>query len=344
MVAATKVLATGGMMTKTNYYTLVENHQTGSFPQREEFISNDTDKISGLIGFIELNSGIHLHFSDTTELVDDTFEREAKASITISLLLEGEIQFSMNDISFSLGSKSNGSKNKAYGNMWSLTEPVKFSRKFKRGHKVKKIIITINHDWLADMGLAKTLPHLSLGLDKNLNNFASTHLECRNWTPSKRAIQVAQEIIHPPHKAECMRKMMREFRALELVTIAFESFSTNPVEKTPSDISDNCRLIKVHSYIEKNLFRELTLDEIAKNVGFSVSSLQRHFKATYGATVVDYIRHRKLNYAKEMMEENNISITEVAHMVGYSTPSSFTTAFKRTFGYSPNSIARPQNN
>ena len=324
-------------MSQNNRYTLIKNDQPGNMRQLEEFISNDTDKIQGRIGFIELNSGIHLHFSDVTELVDERSESMSEACLTISLLLEGQVKFYMNEQPYYLGANDNHESPVAIGKIWSTTKPVRFARNFKKGRKVKKIIINIDKNWLAEMGLAETLSNGASHLDKSLFEFACSHLNYKDWKPSKQAIKAAEEIINPPHDAKCMQKMTRECRAIELVTLAFEQFTppTPVILKQKTDTKPNCRLIKVLNFIEDNLNEELTLEEIAKNVGFSVSSLQRHFKSTYSTTVVEYIRNRKLELAKEAMVYEGASVTEACFIAGYSNPSSFSTAFKRAFGQCP---------
>lgn len=333
-------------MTKAKRYTLIQHHRSGEMPQLEQFIAKDTGKIAGRIGFIELNSGIHLHFTDVTELVNDQSESVSDASLTISLLLEGQVKFFMNDQPFYLGDNDNADSPKAVGKIWSTTEPVKFSRNFKKGRKVKKIIINIEPEWLAEMGLTEAMSGRSSSFDRSLFEFACSHLNSMEWKPTAQAIKAAEEIINPPHEAECMRKMVRECRAIELITLAFEQI-TKPLSVCLSpeiESRPNCRLIKVHSFIEDNLDEELSLESIAKNVGFSVSSLQRHFKATYGSTVVDYIRKRKLERAKDAMINEGVSVSEACFIAGYSTPSSFATAFKRTFGICPRSVAQCRQN
>ncbi len=329
-------------MSQNNNYTLIKNDRPGNMRQLEEFISKDTDKIAGRIGFIELNSGIDLHFSDITELVNERSESLSDASLTISLLLEGQVKFYMNEKPYYLGANDNDESRVAIGKIWSTTKPVRFARSFQKGRRVKKIIINIDKDWLAEMGLSETLDNSASHLDKSLFEFACSHLNYKDWIPSKQAIKAAEEIINPPHDAECMKKMVRECRAIELVTMAFEQF-TKPspaILKQRTDSKPNCRLIKVLNFIENNLNSELTLEEIAKTVGFSVSSLQRHFKTTYGSTVVEYIRKRKLELAKDAMIYEGASVTQACFIAGYSNPSSFATAFKRAFGQCPKTYSQ----
>ncbi len=331
--------ATGDAVIQDRSFTLNGDKKSNTNSHTKELIPIATDTTSGETGFIQLSSGLSLHFSDIVELADGRSESISDSNLTISILLQGQVQFYMDDQPFFLGKDNNYSHGTACGKIWSLAEPVKFSRIFRRGCRVKKVIISVDKQWLTNIGLDENSPAISPELDNNLKAFASSHLQCREWELSERAISLAEEIINPAHNSGCMRTMIREFKALELVTLAFEAFTSDKApDIAPQEPPANCRLIKVHSYIEENIFRNFTLDEIARDVGFSISSLQRHFKATYGTTVVDYIRNQKLSFAKKLIEQDHISITEAAYCIGYANPSSFTTAFKRAFGYPPKII------
>lgn len=245
----------------------------------------------------------------------------------------------MDDQPFNLSSNSHNSNSMACGRIWSVAKPIKFGRAFKEGQRVKKIIISIDNDWLADMGLDVLNENSPGSFEHRLVEFSKTHLKSVEWVPDHRAMFLAEQIICPSSNSTCMKKMVRESYAMELITLALNAFTPLSYQVASSQPSnDKCRLIKVHNYIEANLLRDICLDEIAKDVGFSVSSLQRHFKVAYGTTVVEYIRTRKLEIAKDAIQDQGMSISDACFLVGYSTQSSFATAFKRAFGVSPGSV------
>ena len=72
----------------------------------------------------------------------------------------------------------------------------------------------------------------------------------------------------------------------------------------------------------------------------SISNLQRHFKQSYNLTINGYIRHRRLNIARQHLERGLVSITEAAYETGYQHPSNFTNAFKKAFGVPPHALAK----
>lgn len=70
----------------------------------------------------------------------------------------------------------------------------------------------------------------------------------------------------------------------------------------------------------------------------SVSNLQRRFKQSLDMTVSGYIRHRRLEIARQNLEHGLMSITEAAYEAGYHHPSNFTNAFKKVFGVAPHEV------
>ncbi|MDN3655756.1 AraC family transcriptional regulator [Ferruginibacter paludis] len=78
-----------------------------------------------------------------------------------------------------------------------------------------------------------------------------------------------------------------------------------------------------------------TLDEMATSVHMSPSKLKTLFKKTYGQSIYEYFNASRLNQARHLLLENNLSIKEVAWQMGYSAVSNFSAAFKKQFHISP---------
>ncbi|MEJ2766110.1 AraC family transcriptional regulator [Photobacterium sp. MCCC 1A19761] len=78
-----------------------------------------------------------------------------------------------------------------------------------------------------------------------------------------------------------------------------------------------------------------TLDALARDVGMSHTRLNRNFKKTYGKTVFSWLRAYRLELAKSYLSDVAHSITEVAHLCGFSSASHFTQAFRQQEGLTP---------
>ena len=75
--------------------------------------------------------------------------------------------------------------------------------------------------------------------------------------------------------------------------------------------------------------------ELARQVGMCDYNLKRGFKEAFGTTVFGYLRDRRLEKAQQLLLEQKMTVASVARAVGYDSPTSFTTAFKRKFGVGP---------
>ena len=91
---------------------------------------------------------------------------------------------------------------------------------------------------------------------------------------------------------------------------------------------------KVIDYIEKNLEKEINLDNISKNIGYSKFYLNRIFTEYTGITMYKYLQNRRLT-ATEKLVKTDKPIMQIAYGAGYDTQQSFSFAFKQMYLYPP---------
>jgi len=72
----------------------------------------------------------------------------------------------------------------------------------------------------------------------------------------------------------------------------------------------------------------------------SKSQVYRKLKAITGKSTAVFIRSVRLQYAKELIQTTNKTISEIAYDVGFNDPSWFSRAFKEEFGFSPSAISK----
>jgi AraC family transcriptional regulator len=94
-------------------------------------------------------------------------------------------------------------------------------------------------------------------------------------------------------------------------------------------------------YIESNLFSKLALAAIAQQAFASPSTLLRQFRRDTGTTPYGYIKTRRLEEARRLIEAGRHPVGDVAMLVGYENFAAFSTAFKSHFGKAPSSF-RPR--
>lgn len=77
------------------------------------------------------------------------------------------------------------------------------------------------------------------------------------------------------------------------------------------------------------------LAELARQAGLSETSLKRGFRQVFGTTAFGYLRARRMERARALLEAGEATVLEAAALVGYSNPSHFSAAFRREFGVNP---------
>jgi AraC-like DNA-binding protein len=78
-----------------------------------------------------------------------------------------------------------------------------------------------------------------------------------------------------------------------------------------------------------------TVGNLAADVGVSRAGLARRFHDLVGEPPVTFLTRWRLALAADLLEEPGATVTAVARHVGYTSPFTFSTAFKRTYGLSP---------
>ena len=80
---------------------------------------------------------------------------------------------------------------------------------------------------------------------------------------------------------------------------------------------------------------EFGVEQLAEDMHMSERTLQRKLKAMIDKTPQDAIRSIRLNKARNLLENDSLTVSEVAFKVGFQEPTNFSRSFKKQFGFSP---------
>ena len=92
---------------------------------------------------------------------------------------------------------------------------------------------------------------------------------------------------------------------------------------------------KLLLYIEENLDRDLSLDNLAKEFSYSKFYIARTFQENTNITQYHYIQGRRLSEAARKLVETEKPIVEIAYEAHYNSQQAFTLAFKKAYLCSP---------
>lgn len=112
----------------------------------------------------------------------------------------------------------------------------------------------------------------------------------------------------------------------------------NSVFQSGND-SDNCtqdtKILQMIEYLRQNYADKFSLSAMADALHVSRGECCRFFKKMMGMTISDYLLEYRLTKATELLENTTVSITEIAHTVGFNSVSNFSALFKEKTGYTP---------
>lgn len=92
---------------------------------------------------------------------------------------------------------------------------------------------------------------------------------------------------------------------------------------------------RLESYVEEHLAEELTVARICRDLHTSKTALYRLFDESLGCGVKHYLAARRIERAKELLCESELSVTEIAAAVGIANLHYFCRIFKKKTGYTP---------
>ena len=100
-------------------------------------------------------------------------------------------------------------------------------------------------------------------------------------------------------------------------------------EKDESTVARACK------YIQENFRRELSLDDVSKEVNVSPYYFSKLFKEEIGENFIDYLTALRIGNAKELLRRPVLSVREAGLQSGYADPNYFSRIFKKHTGMTP---------
>lgn len=99
--------------------------------------------------------------------------------------------------------------------------------------------------------------------------------------------------------------------------------------------SEHPEMRRIVNYVRSHYREKLSVAEIAKVGGISVSSQERLFKKTFGLTPLMYLRRTRLNAACKMLRETSVGLAEIAVQCGFNDQTNMTRAFRQELKITP---------
>lgn len=132
--------------------------------------------------------------------------------------------------------------------------------------------------------------------------------------------------------------MRYEAKVIELISSLIEWDSASQLLTKPQNITekDYETINKLKHFLDKNYSINIDLNELANMCFMSKSKMTHLFRSIYGTSIYDYFLSSKMEHAKELLVNSQKAISKIALTVGYNRQSSFSSAFNKKVGMTPN--------
>ncbi len=116
---------------------------------------------------------------------------------------------------------------------------------------------------------------------------------------------------------------------LDNMTSISDAVCNRGEQENESTVSRACK------YIQENFYKELSLDDVSKEVNVSPYYFSKLFKEEVGENFIEYLTALRINNAKELLRRPVLSIREAGMQSGYADPNYFSRIFKKQTGMTP---------
>lgn len=197
----------------------------------------------------------------------------------------------------------------------------------ENGDKKERLILNFSYDYGKEI-------FDFLGVD--INSFFENPVWYYSDEQIKNMFELGEKIIKESREVKKDRTVdITRNYCLKVLFLNFVSILVNPIETVMPFADGGNDIDNIIQYIRRNYEKIITLDSLASRFGMNKYVMCRKFKNKTGVTIMEFVMRVRLNHARELLEEENLKITEIAHMVGYQTSKYFSSEFKKCIGVSP---------
>ena len=122
---------------------------------------------------------------------------------------------------------------------------------------------------------------------------------------------------------------------MEILIIRLMRNTALTMQEEPQVVSSNRQCASVKRYIDLHFKEPLTLEQLSEEAHINKYYLSHIFKQEYGISPINYLISRRIDESKYLLAETDLSMSQIAHLLGFSSLSYFSQVFRRANGNSP---------
>ena len=156
--------------------------------------------------------------------------------------------------------------------------------------------------------------------------------------------------------SSCLRNILREMEQknpgyedvcqayMEILIIRLMRTTTLAMPAEPQTVSTNRQCAAVRRYIDLHFKEPLTLEQLAEEGHMNKFYLSHAFKKEYGLSPINYMISKRIEESKYLLAETDLSMSQIAQLLGFSSLSYFSQVFHRTQDITPKEYRQSQRN
>lgn len=205
----------------------------------------------------------------------------------------------------------------------------------KEGIDYMYFLIVLSKDYYFNLIDRHSILHEDFVREIELGNYTSFASEDFFVTLEMR--RVIDDMINCRQTGE-LKRMHTEARILELLMYQLEQLGGNGQEQELIKGDDIFKLEQAREILKLRYAAPPTQKDLSREVGLNEFKLRRGFKEYFGITVYDFITRLRMEKARRLLIDEQMSISEVTSVVGFSHQNNFSIAFKKYFGMPPSEL------
>lgn len=181
---------------------------------------------------------------------------------------------------------------------------------------------------------------------KTTNGFSDDVLNFRHRVSFSKTLPVCTKIknvidgiVNHPYSGSLenifINAQLHMLLLFSLDCIGNDTSSALPECKFLSNVADVSKVAQARELLMQHIGEPITIKELSRKVAMNECYLKKGFKEMYGTTIFDFYQNQRMQHAKYLLYEKGMSVTDVSVMLGYSSISHFSTAFKKFTGLKP---------
>jgi AraC-like DNA-binding protein len=141
-----------------------------------------------------------------------------------------------------------------------------------------------------------------------------------------------------------MKRLMYFYEIMDMIgrSDSFFYLASADYVKTKFHPANN-RVKSIHEYMMKNYHEEMTLQQIADLVHMAPASVSRFFKTATGLTLFEYLNKIKIDLARQLLLNTDLSVVDISYDCGFNNLSHFNKQFKKFNQVSPRQFRKLRN-